>query len=257
MTVYTNKTVVRSMEILELFIDYPELTFQEIIELSGMPKTSVYRMLISLEEMGFLEKGSDAKYRLGLTFLKFGSLVSARLNIREVAYPIMKKLHDEIEEAINLTVLQGDTAVYVEKIDLKQKVRLYTAIGRQSPLFAGACSRVILAYKSDEFIRDYLERTELKQMALGTITDVDRLYEIIEETRKNGYTVSCSELENHTCSIAAPIFNHEKNVIAGISIAGLEANYTEENIEKFAKKAMQAASEISEKLGYRYKAFKK
>lgn len=78
-TMHKNKTVVRSLEILNLFIDYPELTFQEIIDLSGMPKTSVYRMLMSLEEIGFLEKGSDSKYRLGLIFLKFGSLVSARL----------------------------------------------------------------------------------------------------------------------------------------------------------------------------------
>lgn len=65
---YKNKTVVRSMEILNLFIEHPQLTFQEIIDLSGIPKTSVYRMLSTLEEMGFLEKGADSNYRLGLIF---------------------------------------------------------------------------------------------------------------------------------------------------------------------------------------------
>ena len=60
-----NKTVVRSMDILNLFLEHPELTFQEIIDLSLIPKTSVYRMLLTLEEMGFVEKGKDAKYRLG------------------------------------------------------------------------------------------------------------------------------------------------------------------------------------------------
>ena len=64
-----NKTVVRSLDILNLFIDHAELTFQEIIDLSGIPKTSVYRMLMSIEEMGFIEKGADSKYRLGLLFL--------------------------------------------------------------------------------------------------------------------------------------------------------------------------------------------
>lgn len=63
-----NKTVVRTMTILDLFEEHAELSFQEIIELSGIPKTSVYRMLKSLEEMAFLEKGEDAKYRLGLIF---------------------------------------------------------------------------------------------------------------------------------------------------------------------------------------------
>ena len=97
-----NKTVVRSMDIVNLFNDHAELSFQEIIDFSSIPKTSVYRMLMSLEEMGFLEKGIDSKYRLGLLFLKFGHLVSSRLDIRQVAYPIMENLHNDVKEAINL-----------------------------------------------------------------------------------------------------------------------------------------------------------
>lgn len=166
-----NKTVVRTMDILNLFIDHPELTFQEIIDLSGIPKTSVYRMLKSLEEMQFLEKGPDAKYRLGLIFLKFGSLVSSRLDLRTIAYPIMQELHDDVEEAVNLILRQGDEAVYIEKIDLKQKVRLYTAIGKKSPLYAGACSRIILSFLSEDEIREYVRKTELRKFALETITD--------------------------------------------------------------------------------------
>lgn len=215
-----NKTVVRTMDILNLFIDHPELTFQEIIDLSGIPKTSVYRMLKSLEEMQFLEKGPDAKYRLGLIFLKFGSLVSSRLDLRTIAYPIMQELHDDVEEAVNLILRQGDEAVYIEKIDLKQKVRLYTAIGKKSPLYAGACSRIILSFLSEDEIREYVRKTELRKFALETITDEQQLYKTIEQARMDGYTVSNSELENHTTSIAAPIFNHKGDVIAGISIAG-------------------------------------
>jgi DNA-binding IclR family transcriptional regulator len=105
---HKNKTVVRSMDILNLFKDHAALTFQEMIDLSGIPKTTVYRMLMSLEEMELLEKGSDNKYRLGLLFLKFGHLVSSRLDIRKIAYPIMQDLHDDVGEAINLIVRQGD-----------------------------------------------------------------------------------------------------------------------------------------------------
>ncbi|PZX07649.1 IclR-like helix-turn-helix domain-containing protein [Psychrobacillus insolitus] len=117
-----NKTVVRSMDILNLFIDHAALTFQEIIELSNIPKTSVYRMLISLEEMGFVVKGNDTKYRLGLLFLTFGNLVSSRLDIRQLAFPIMQDLHKELKEAINLIVREGDEAIYIEKVDNYQKV---------------------------------------------------------------------------------------------------------------------------------------
>jgi len=245
-----NKTVVRSMDILNLFIENGELTFQEIIDLSGIPKTSVYRMLLSLEEMEFLEKGADAKYRLGLLFLEFGNLVSSRLNIRQIAYPIMQKLHNDTKEAINLIIKKDNEAIYIEKIDTYQKVRLYTAIGRSSPLYAGACSRVILSYLSNSEIERYVQGVELKPFAAGTIRDKEHLIETIEQAKKVGYTISHSELENHSSAIAAPIFDHKGLVIAGISIAGIEANYQDENVEVFATKVKEAAGEISEKLGF-------
>ncbi|MFJ8066970.1 IclR family transcriptional regulator [Psychrobacillus sp. NPDC096426] len=245
-----NKTVVRSMDILNLFIEHAALTFQDIIELSNIPKTSVYRMLLTLEEMGFIEKGDDSKYRLGLLFLTYGNLVSSRLDIRQIAYPIMQDLHKELKEAINLIVKQGDEAIYIEKVDIYQKVRLYTAIGRRSPLYAGACSRVLLSFLQDDEIEGYIENVELKPIALGTIINKEQLLESIQYARTSGYTISHSELENHTSAIAAPIFNFKGEVIAGISIAGIEANYQNENVAIFAEKAMAAANEISEKLGY-------
>lgn len=245
-----NKTVVRSMDILNLFKDHAQLSFQEIIDLSGRPKTSVYRMLQSLEEMEFLEKGPDSKYRLGIIFLKFGHLVSSRLDIRKIAYPIMQELHEDVGEAINLIVRQGDEAIYIEKIDTNQKVRLYTAIGRRSPLYAGACARVILSFLPDSEIQTYLESAELKSFAKGTITDKDELIKTIRQAQQDGYTISYSELEDHTAAIAAPIFDHKGDVIAGISIAGIEVNYKNENIPVFAAKITEAAHTISEQFGY-------
>lgn len=245
-----NKTVVRSMDIVNLFNDHAELSFQEIIDFSSIPKTSVYRMLMSLEEMGFLEKGIDSKYRLGLLFLKFGHLVSSRLDIRQVAYPIMENLHNDVKEAINLIIKQGDEAIYIEKIDRNQKVRLYTAIGRRSPLYAGACSRVILSYLPEPEITAYMESIELEPFAMGTITDKKLLHDTIRQAKKDGYTLSNSELENHTSAIAAPIFDVKGNVVAGLSIAGIEANYQIENIPIFAAKVKEAAKEISQRLGY-------
>ncbi|KAB7706536.1 helix-turn-helix domain-containing protein [Bacillus aerolatus] len=245
-----NKTVVRSMDILNLFIDHAQLTFQEIIDLSGIPKTSVYRMLMSLEEMGFLEKGADSKYRLGLMFLHFGQLVSSRLDIRQIAFPIMQELHNDVGEAVNLIVKQGNEAMYIEKIDTNQKVRLYTAIGRRSPLYAGACSRVILSFLPSSEVDEYIESIELKPFAMGTITNKESLSKAIKQAQKDGYTISHSELENHTSAIAAPIFDHKGDVVAGISIAGIEANYQNENIPVFVEKAKRAAEQISERLGY-------
>ncbi|OLP65612.1 HTH-type transcriptional regulator KipR [Bacillus pumilus] len=77
----TNKTVVKSMKILRLFISHKQLTLHEMIDLSQMPKTSVHRMATTLASMGLLEKQESGAYQLGLMFLEYGQLVTDRLDI--------------------------------------------------------------------------------------------------------------------------------------------------------------------------------
>ena len=86
-----------------------------MMEYSGVPKTSLHRMVGSLEEMGFLTKDEQGYYSLGLLFLQFGQLVANRLDIRNIAKPVMETLRDEVEEAVNLIVRDGDEAMYIEK----------------------------------------------------------------------------------------------------------------------------------------------
>ena len=123
----TNKTVVKSMEILRLFITRDQLTLNEMIELSGMPKTSVHRMASSLSDMGLLEKQDSGAYRLGLMFLEYGQLVADRLDIRRIARPFMEGLRDEVGEAVQLIVREGDEAIYVDKIE-GRSLFVYTAV---------------------------------------------------------------------------------------------------------------------------------
>lgn len=245
-----NKTVVRTMDVLHLFKVHSKLSFNEIVHFSGIPKTSVFRMVRSLEEMGFLNKDRDGKYSLGLLFLQFGNLVAERLDIRQVALPIMQKLQNEVGEAVNLVVQEGKEAIYIEKLEAKHPVRLYTAIGRRSPLYAGACPRIILAFLPHDEGEEYLDRIELKLIASGTITNKEKLRSALEESQKNGYSISYSELENYTSALAAPIFNHKGHIIAGISIAGLEVNFQQERLPSLIEKVKNAAYEISRKFGY-------
>ncbi len=245
-----NKTVIRTMELINLFIEQPELTFQEIVDLSGVPKSSAFRMISSLEEMGFLEKGEDNKYRLGTVFLKLGQLVSSRLNIRNIASSVMKSLHEKYHQAVNLAILEGHEAVYVEKIDHYQRVKLYTSVGRRSPLYGGACARAILSFLPDREIENYLENINLIPYSPRTIVKRDELWETIKEARKNGYTVSKSELEAHTASVASPIFDYAGKVIGSISIAGIENDFSKEKVIEFGAAVKKAANIISKEMGY-------
>ena len=245
-----NKTVVKSLDLLNLFVENPKLSLNEMVQLSGIPKTSVHRMIGSLEDMGFLQKDAENKYSLGLLFLQFGQLVSERLDLRQVALPVMQVLRDDVEEAVNLIMKDGNETIYIEKLETTHPVRLYTKIGRRAPLYAGACSRIILAFLPEQEREHYLKEIELKPIGLGTITDKQKLRLVLEDSRAKGYSISYSELENHTASLAAPIFNHTGHIVGGLSIAGPDNRFQEDRLPELVEKVKQAAQEISRKLGW-------
>ncbi|MGE6632055.1 IclR family transcriptional regulator [Bacillus sp. NPDC077027] len=245
-----NKTVVKSMQIIQLFLTYDQLTLNELIDLSQMPKTSVHRMASSLTDMGLLEKNESGAYQLGLMFLEYGQLVADRLDIRRIAKPFMEGLRDEVGEAVQLIIRDGDEAIYIEKIEGTQPVRLYTAVGRRSPLYAGACARSILSFLPEDERKAYVNSIDLGKIGIGTIIDKKVLLQTLEGSNRRGYTLSYSELENYTAAIGAPIFNHKCEVAAGISIAGFEAGYQKERLPYLIEQVKKTALSISSCLGY-------
>lgn len=245
-----NKTVLRSMDILNLFLVHDRLTVNEMMQLSGIPKSSVHRMLGSLSDMGFLQKNEQGQYSLGLLFLQFGNLVAERLDIRGVALPVMQRLKEEVGEAVHLAVRDGDASMYIEKLDTDHPVRLYTKIGKRALLYAGASSRTILAHLSEQEREAYLSTVELIPIGRGTITDPAVLREKLAECRSTGYSFSHSELENYTAELSAPIFDHTGAMIAGLSIAGPEERFSQERLPLLIDKTKMAARDISRRLGH-------
>lgn len=103
---------------------------------------------------------------------------------------------------------------------------------------------------SEEEKRKYVEETDLKQFADGTIVDKEQLIEVLQMAKKEGHTISYSELENHTAAIAAPIFASDGTIVAGISISGLAIEYNETNIAYFIAKVKETAHRISKEIGF-------
>ncbi|MBD2843720.1 IclR family transcriptional regulator [Paenibacillus sp. IB182496] len=245
-----NKTLVRAMDVLQLFVGHPKLTLNQMTALCGIPKTSVHRMVHSLEEMGLLTKESDGAYRLGLLFLHYGQLVAERLDIRHAALGVMRGLRDEIGEAVHLVMREGKECIYIEKLDTDQPVRLFTKIGRKAPLYAGASSRVILAFLPEEERERYLADTELAVIGTGTITDKTKLRHALQQCRQSGYSFSRAELENYTAELSAPVFNYTGGIAAALSIAGLEVRFDDRSIPELAERLKRAAAELSYELGW-------
>lgn len=161
----------------------------------------------------------------------------------------MKMLQQKFDLAVQLVVLDETDGLYIEKIESLKPVLLYTRVGRRAPLYAGACSRILLSFQSEEKIGEVLQKPR-KKYASGTPHTDEEISELIDFGKKNGYAYSVSELEEGTVSIAVPIFNSDRRVEYSISIAGIESLLPQEKINTFLEGLWETAALISTELGY-------
>jgi len=250
-----NQSVIKAMQLLDLFTEKEnELTLHEISERANIPKSTAYRLLMTLESGGMLEKRieskHDAKYRLGLKLLELGELVASRLELRNIALPFMQTLAEQINEAIHLVIVNQNKATYIEKVDSDRALRLNTRIGKSTPLYIGSGPKLLLAYLPKEKQNQILAGP-FETLADGRVVTQEQLAQELNEIRQNGYAFSIGEQDLDTTGISYPIYNYEGKVIASLAISGLSSYYEGENFEKIKKKSQEAAQNISKQLGFR------
>lgn len=251
-----NKSVIKALQLLDLFVEEQmELSLSEIAWKTGLSKPTAYRLLSSLAACGFLVKiklsDQDIRYRLGLKLLELGNIVADQLEIRKIALPSMIKLRDEIDETVHLVIVDGNEAVYIDKVESKQPLRLYTRVGKHSPLYVGSGPKLLLAFMPENEQRNLLQSLELKPITKNTIINKSVLIQEIKCIKSLGYAVSNGEQDLNTVGISFPIRNYNGDVIAALAVSGLSLRILGDRYEFIKKQTQAAAEEISNNLGYK------
>ena len=254
-----SKTMEKGLQLLDLFTEErPYWRLDELSAHTDIPKPTALRLLRTLVRSGLLQRTEierngtiidGEEYALGLKLMELGERVANNLEIRSIALPYMKQLQMQFNEAIQLVTREGDSGVYIEKVESTRPVRLYTRVGRHAPLYAGACTRTLLTFLPDYEIHNILEKP-LTNYAAQTPKNREDVWALIKKVRDEGYAYSESELEEGTVSIAVPIFNSRGDVAYAISIAGFPGSLPKENAHLFIQPLWEAASKISKKIGY-------
>ncbi|MYL58622.1 IclR family transcriptional regulator, partial [Virgibacillus halodenitrificans] len=157
---------------------------------------------------------------------------------------------EEINEVIHLVIVNGSEATYIEKVESTRALRLYTRIGKSSPLHAGSGPKLLLAFLPKEKQDEILSKSELGSITNKPIS-VEKLREELRTIRNTGYSYSIGEQDADTTGISYPIYDYSNKVIAALAVSGLSSHFEGENLNKLKEKASQTAVYISEELGYR------
>jgi IclR family transcriptional regulator, KDG regulon repressor len=233
------RAVDRALDILDCFVpEHLELSLTEISHRIALSMSTTSRIVSTLERRGYVVRGKETqRYSLGPRIARLGVVGFSGLDLRKVALPFMDDLHRIFDEGVSLYVVQGDERICVERIESTRPLRRVINIGDRHPLTRGAAGRVLLAYLPGE------RREALLRL------DPFTTEEALEELRHGGYTVSLGEREEGVSSIAAPILNAKREVVAALAMSGPSVRFEGPGFAEKIAKVKKHAELISEALG--------
>src|SRR3954454_7854435 len=240
----------KAMALLDRIADESEATPARRAAGRGEPRSTVYRLLASLQQLELVEPGPRrGTFVLGLKLFRLGRSVVSRFDERQAAVAVMERIHDELGETTFLCVRRGYNAVCIERIDGTRVTLLALSLGGSLPLHAGAVSRALLAFEPEEFWQDYLEHHELEALTPQTPATRAALIEELRTTRARGYSVSDEDVTPGVAAVGAPIFDHTHRVRASLSVGGMREHFFADR-ERAIELVCDGAAEISRALGF-------
>ncbi len=242
----------RSFALLDLLAAHQDpVSLKEISTRTGLHPSTAHRILNDLTIGRFVERPQAGAYRLGMRLLELGNLVKGRLDVREAALAPLRELHKFTNQAVNLSVRQGDEIVYIERaFSERSGMQVVRAVGGRAPMHLTSVGKLFLAADDAIRVRAYATRTGLAGNTRNSITQLPALERELNGVRKLGLARDNEELELGVRCMAAGIHDDQGRLVAGLSISA-PADRLEES---WISRLRETATQISQALGFRQAA---
>ena len=240
----------RGLQVLAQFTNTTrELTGAELSRRMGLPRASVFRLLQTLEQMGFVERvGDSGSYKLGLAVLRLGFEYLASMELTEHGRPVLDDLCINTGLSSHLVVRDGSEVVFVVKA--AGRTSLYNAIqvGARLPAHATVLGRVLLADLSMADLRELYPQPQLEAFTSQTPTTLIQLKQLVDQDRQRGYGISQGGYEVGISTIAAPVFDDRDKVVAAVSVTVTGNRVQADKVESLVAHVRAAAAKLSQRI---------
>lgn len=250
---YSIRAVDNSFDVLEQFITgKSSLGITELSTRLGLHKNNIFRLLATLQNRDYIEQDQETgSYKLGTKILELSFAYHRHNGLLKLSTSALNKLVQVTQENAYLGLLKSNKIVYVEHAQSSQVLRVSTRIGiRLSPLCT-AIGKVILAFSSESERSKVIKANEFVKYTNNTILDEESFYKELNKVKKQGFAIDNSELDEGVSCVAAPIFNYERKIVAGISISGPTSRLNDAHIKNLIVPALIDNSiALSRSIGY-------
>jgi DNA-binding IclR family transcriptional regulator len=246
------KTVAKVIDILELFEkQHVELNIAELVEMSGLNTSTVYRICNELTQRGYLARSENrGKYCLGKRFLKYYNSLGEINQLKEAALVFMQELRKEINESIALSILAGSEITDIACVTSNHKLQLISREGEVLPLHCTSAGKIFLAQMDSENLTRIIKLKGLPRRTLNTITNLNMLNKELAVIRKEGISFDNEELETGIRSVAGEINGEDGTVIAALAVIGPSIRLSNQKMQDMIPPIKKYAHEISKCMGY-------
>ena len=236
--------VAKALSLLDLLGEYPHGgSLSDLSARSGFPLSTTHRLLASLIRGGYASAAdSDRRYHLGLRVFALGQQVASARGFAGTVLPQMEWLAEQTDEAVLMSVLDGDSQLYVHYVSGPQQVGVIGERGRHGPLHCTSMGKVLVAFAPVEQSRRLVETIDLIPLGPHTITDRDAFRVEISSVRAQGYAIANEEHETGILAIGMPIVDNGGRLRAAISVAAPAFRCDPERLKSFLP-AMRTAAE--------------
>lgn len=211
--------LVRAVHVLQAFeTGCVEMSAAELSELTGLPRSTTYRIITQLCRLELLFK-TEKGYRLGRRIFLLGQQEHAHRMLREVALPYLLDLYEISHENVSLGLRSGSSLLYLDKINGHKSSDIAAHVGKRFSMHCSALGKALLAHSCPSVVDAILE-AGLSPRTSSTITNPDAMRKHLDEVRRRGFAVNNEESRCGMVAVAAPVFGHSQFAVAAIGLAG-------------------------------------
>lgn len=245
----STKTLIKALALLHFISEQSAGTsLSRLSEATDLPKPTVHRLLSVLVEHR-LVRSEDGIFQPGTECLRLGRAYLDSLDLRLASLALLQELVDSTNETAHLGIRDGNRIVYIEKVEAVRSVRVASRVGLTNPVHSTAIGKAILAYSAEAEVGSILS-SRLDRCTPNTIVDPAQLRKDLAETRVRGFAIDRVENEDGISCVAAPVFDHDGEVVAAISVTGPEYRIPQERIEELGREVRKISLAVSRRVGY-------
>ncbi len=244
------KGLQRGFAVIKAFsADSHALTIAEVASRTRLTRAVARRYLLTLEELGCVVQ-TGSHFRLTPRLLDLGFTYLSTLDVANFAQPFMDKVVEKLHESCSVSVLDGGDCVYVARVPAKRIMSINLVVGSRLPAHATSMGKVLLASLSPADLDTYFATVKLQRLTKRTICDETTLRRVLREVRERGWAFADQESEDGVRTVAGPILDRERQVVAAINVSGHAARVSMKELRRhYLPVVLDAARQISSALG--------